>query len=104
MRVLFTFLLLVSIGSLWAARTDTVYLYNGDRITGEIKYLREPPRSFSTNRTQISPPPRANRAHISPLPPPRARASVRVEVRSGDVRPPRGGREAVGGVGGLHAA
>ena len=50
MRVLFTFLLLVSIGSLWAARTDTVYLYNGDRITGEIKYLRDNKLNFKTDR------------------------------------------------------
>lgn len=49
---LFVYILFLfgSILSAMAARTDTVYLYNGDRITGEIKYLRDNKLSFKTDR------------------------------------------------------
>lgn len=43
------FCLLVSVFAN-AARTDTVYLYNGDRITGEIKYMHQNKLSFKTDR------------------------------------------------------
>lgn len=33
-----------------ATRTDTVYLYNGDRITGEIKFMHDNKLSFKTDR------------------------------------------------------
>jgi hypothetical protein len=35
---------------LQAARTDTVYLYNGDRITGEIKFMHDNKLSYKTDR------------------------------------------------------
>lgn len=51
MRSLFILgLFLVLTSAVQAARTDTVYLYNGDRITGEIKYLRDNKLSFKTDR------------------------------------------------------
>ncbi len=39
-----------SAAAAFGQRTDTVYLYNGDRITGEIKYLRDNKLSFKTDR------------------------------------------------------
>ncbi len=34
----------------WAVRTDTVYMRNGDRITGEIKFMADDKLSYKTDR------------------------------------------------------
>ncbi len=47
---LFTISLILFVVGLKAARTDTVYLYNGDRITGEIKFMHDNKLSFKTDR------------------------------------------------------
>jgi len=49
MRALLFLAFLCLAGSAFAARTDTVYLYNGDRITGEIKFLLDNKLSFKTD-------------------------------------------------------
>jgi hypothetical protein len=50
MRAIVFFALLCLSATAFAARTDTVYLYNGDRITGEIKSLLDNKLSFKTDR------------------------------------------------------
>lgn len=49
------FLLLVFgiASSVFAERTDTVYLYNGDRITGEIKFMHDNKLNYKTDRAGV---------------------------------------------------
>jgi hypothetical protein len=48
-RVLFCLLLLLPGGACWAAKTDIVWLKNGDRVTGEVKGLDRGRLEFSTD-------------------------------------------------------
>ena len=49
-RILFFFILSFSGLQVFAVRSDTVHLKNGDRITGEIKFMADNKLSFKTDR------------------------------------------------------
>jgi len=48
-RMLLVILMLLFSQSVWAERTDVVYLHNGDRITGEVKSLFRGKLEFKTD-------------------------------------------------------
>lgn len=49
-KILVVLFFLGLVQTIHAERTDTVYLYNGDRITGEIKFMHDNKLSFKTDR------------------------------------------------------
>ena len=49
-RILATCMFILVPALSWAIRTDTVYLYNGDRITGEISFMADDKLSYKTDR------------------------------------------------------